>query len=213
MGVLHADGYVGFNAAFETGKATEAACWAHVRRKFFDEHATKPSAISAGALDRIGALYGIEDTVRSKPPDEGRRSRQDRTIPLLAELKAWLEASLPKLPAKSDLARAMRYTVGRWAALSRYTDDGWLDIDSNAAERSIRCAALGRKNCLFAGSDTGGERAAAIYSLIETTKLNGIDPEAYLRSVLTSIADHPINRIEELLPWNWAKANQLHRAG
>ncbi len=211
-GVLHADGYAGFNAVFETGTVIEAACWAHVRRKFFDEHATKPTTITTGALGRIGALYGIEDTIRGKPPDDRRRSRQDQAVPLLAELKAWIEATLPKLPAKSGLARAMRYTLGRWAALSRYTDDGRLEIDNNAAGRSIRGVALGRKNWLFAGSDTGGERAAAIYSLIETARLNGIDPEAYLRSVITRIADHPINRIAELLPWNWAEANQLSHA-
>jgi hypothetical protein len=111
------------------------------------------------------------------------------------------------------VAKAMRYALGRWTALSRYVDDGTLEIDNNAAERSIRGIALGRKNWLFAGSDAGGERAAAIYSLIETCKLNGIDPEAYLRSVLANIADHPINRVAELLPWNWADANQkLHTA-
>jgi transposase len=202
-GILHADGYAGFNPVFETGQVTEAACWAHVRRKFFDEHATSPSPLTSEALVRIGALYGIEDTIRGKPPDARRRSRQDQAAPVLAELKAWLETTLPRLSAKSDLAKAMRYTIGRWAALSRYIDDGRIEIDNNAAERSIRGIALGRKNWLFAGSDAGGERAAIIYSLIETCKLNGIDPEAYLRSILTRIADHSINRIADLLPWNW----------
>lgn len=211
-GVLHADGYAGFNPVFETGSVTEAACWAHVRRKFFDEHATSPSPLTTGALGRIGALYGIEDTIRGQPPNERRRIRQDQAAPLLAQLKAWLEAILPRLSGKSDLARAIRYTLSRWAALNCYADDGRLEIDNNAAERSIRGIALGRKNWLFAGSDNGGERAAAIYSLIETTKLNGIDPEAYLHAVLAKIADHPINHIAELLPWNWAKANQLSRA-
>ena len=201
-GVLHADGYAGFNPVFETGSVTEAACWAHVRRKFFDEHATSPSPLTSEALDRIGALYGIEDTIRGQPPNERRRIRQDQAAPLLAQLKAWLEAILPRLSGKSDLAKAIRYTLSRWAALSRYADDGRVEIDNNAAERSIRGIALGRKNWLFAGSDNGGERAAAIYSLIETCKLNGIDPEAYLRSVLTNIADHPINRVADLLPWN-----------
>jgi transposase len=205
-GILHADGYAGFNPVFETGHVTEAACWAHVRRKFFDEHATNPSPLTSEALDRIGALYGVEDTIRGKPPDERRRIRQDQVKPLLAALKAWLEATLPKLSAKSDLARAMRYTLSRWAALNRYTDAGHIEIDNNAAERSIRGIALGRKNWLFAGSDTGGERAAAVYSLIETCKLNGIDPEAYLRSVLARIADHPVNRIAELLPWTFASS-------
>ena len=124
----------------------------------------------------------------------------------------WIEATLPKLSAKAELAAAMRYALGRWAALTRYLHDGRIEIDNNAAERAIRGVALGRKNYLFAGSDTGGERAAAIYSLIETAKLNGLDPEAWLRSVLTRIADHPINRVAELLPWNWSETDQSRTA-
>ena len=203
-GVLHADGYAGFNAIFETGKVAEAACWAHVRRKFFDVHAANGSPIANEALDRIGALYGVEADIRGKPPDERRRCREEKTLPLIAGLKAWLEATLPKLSGKSDLAAAMRYALTRWDALIRYAHDGCIEIDNNAAERSIRGIALGRNNYLFAGSDTGGQRAAAIYSLIETAKLNGLDPEAWLRDVLTRIADHPINRVAELLPWNWS---------
>ena len=121
---------------------------------------------------------------------------------MLESLKQWLEATLGKLSRKSDTALAVRYALGRWEALVRYVDDGHLEIDNNAAERALRTVALGRKNYLFAGSDSGGERAAAIYSLLGTAKLNDINPEAYLRDVLTRIADHPINRIEELLPWN-----------
>lgn len=200
-GILHADGYAGFNAVFDGGLVTEAACWAHVRRKFFDEHQAG-SPLAKEALDRIGALYGIEVGIRGRPPDERRRLRDDHAKPLLAGLKAWLDATLPKLSGKSDLAKAMRYTMGRWDALTRYLHDGRIEIDNNAAERSIRGVALGRKNYLFAGSDAGGERAAAIYSLIETAKLNGLDPEAWLRDVLTRIADHPINRVADLLPWN-----------
>lgn len=208
-GVLHADGYAGFNAVFETGQVTEAACWAHVRRKFFDEHATSPSPLAIEALDRIGALYSIEDTIRGRPPDERRRIRQEQAAPLLGYVEAWLEATLPKLSAKTELARAMRYSLSRWAALNRYVEDGRVEIDNNAAERSIRGIALGRKNWLFAGSDTGGDRAAAIYSLIETCKRNGIDPEVCLRSVLAHIADHPINRIADLLPWTFT-SSQTH---
>jgi len=212
-GVLHADGYAGFNAIFETGKVTEAACWAHVRRKFFDVHAANGSPIASEALDRIGILYKIESDIRGKPPDERRRCREKETMPLLVSLKAWLETTLPKLSGKSDLAAAMRYTVSRWEALTRYIHDGRIEIDNNAAERSIRGIALGRKNYLFAGSDAGGERAAAIYSLIETAKLNGLDPEAYLRDILNRIADHKINRLAELLPWNWAATpSQAHAA-
>jgi hypothetical protein len=202
-GALHADGYAGFNAIFETGQVTEVACWAHVRRKFFDVHAANGSPLAKEALDRIGALYGIEETIRGKPPDERSRCRQMKAAPLLANLKAWLEATVPKLPGKSELAQAMRYALGRWPALIRYLDDGRLAIDNNAAERALRGVALGRKNYLFAGSDTGGQRAAAVYSLIETAKLNGLDPEAWLRDVLARIADYPINRVAELLPWKW----------
>ena len=205
-GTLHADGYAGFNGVFETGLVTEAACWAHVRRKFFDVHAATESPIAREALDRIGALYKVESDIRGHPPDERRRCRREQTMPLLMGLKAWLDATLPKLSGKSDLAAAMRYGLNRWDALMCYAHDGRVEIDNNAAERSLRGIALGRKNYLFAGSDAGGERAAAIYSLIETAKLNGLDPEAYLRDVLNRIADHSINRVAELLPWNWQSA-------
>ena len=205
-GVLHADGYAGFNTIFERPHVTEAACWAHVRRKFFDVQAANGSPIANEALDRIGALYGIEANIRGKPPDERQRYRGKQAMPLLMALKAWLDETLPKLSGKSDLAAAMRYALNRWDALNFYARDGRVEIDNNAAERSIRGIALGRKNYLFAGSDAGGERAAAIYSLIETAKLNGLDPEAYLRDVLTRIADHKINRVAELLPWNWDAA-------
>ncbi|MEO6609719.1 MAG: IS66 family transposase [Aestuariivirga sp.] len=202
-GVLHADGYAGFNAIFETGHTTEAACWAHVRRKFFDVHAANASPIAKGALDKIGSLYAIEAHIRGWPPDERQRYREHHSAPLIADLKAWLEATLPKLSGKSDVALAMRYALSRWAALTNYIHNGRTEIDNNAAERSIRGIALGRKNYLFAGSDKGGNRAAAIYSLIETCKLNAIDPEAYLRDILARIPDYKINRIDELLPWNW----------
>jgi transposase len=210
-GILHADGYAGFNGIFENGKVSEAACWAHVRRKFFEEH-EKGSPLATQALERIGALYGIEAETKGKPPDERRRLRQEHTRPILDELKTWLEATLVKLSGKSDLAKAMRYNLSRWDALTRFLHDGRVEIDNNAAERSIRAIALGRKNYLFAGSDAGGERAAAIYSLIETAKLNGMDPEAYLRDVLSRIADHQINRIAELLPWNWAAMQDQAKA-
>lgn len=210
-GILHADGYAGFNAVFDGGQVTEAACWAHVRRKFFDEHEAG-SPLAKEALDRIGALYAIESRIRGRPPDERQRLRDEHAKPLLDGLKAWLDATLPKLSGKSDLAKAMRYTMGRWEALTRYIHDGRIEIDNNAAERSIRGIALGRKNYLFAGSDAGGDRAASIYSLIETAKLNGLDPEAYLRDVLTRIADHPVNRVAELLPWKWPVARSQAQA-
>ena len=207
-GILHADGYAGFNAIFETGRVTEAACWAHVRRKFFDVHVANGSPIAKEALNKIAALYAVEAQIKGWPPDERRRYRQDHAAPLIADLKAWLDSALQKLSGKSDLAGAMRYGLSRWNGLTNYIHDGRIEIDNNAAERSIRGIALGRKNYLFAGSDRGGNRAAAIYSIIETCKLNAIDPEAYLRDILACIPDHKINRLDELLPWNWAATQQ-----
>ena len=202
-GILRADGYAGFNAIFEKRHVTEAACWAHVRRKFFDVHAANGSAIAKEALDKITAHYAIEAQIKGWPPDERQLYRDDRAAPLIADLKAWLEATLGRLSGKSELDGAMRYALSRWKALTNYIHDGRTSLDNNAAERSIRGIALGHKNYLFAGSDSGGDRAAAIYSLIETCKLNTIDPETYLRDILARIPDHKINRINELLPWNW----------
>jgi transposase len=201
-GTLQADGYAGFERIYEAGHIQEAACWAHVRRKFYDLVAAHKSQTAGEALERIGALYAIENEIRGRSPEERRKVRNERARPLLESLQQWLEATLGKLSRKSDTALAVRYALGRWAALLRYVNDGRIEIDNNAAERALRTVALGRKNYLFAGSDAGGERAAAIYSLIGSAKLNGINPEAYLRDVLTHIADHPINRIDDLLPWN-----------
>jgi transposase len=203
VGVLQADAYAGFERLYGD-RIQEAACWAHVRRKFYDIHVAVASPIAAEALDRIGRLYGIETEFRGRLPDERRAARQARAGPELEALHSWLHTTLTTLSKKSELAVAIRYALSRWAALTRYRDDGRLEIDNNAAERALRAVALGRKNWLFAGSDDGGERAAAIYSLLGTAKLNDMNPEAYLRYVLEQIAEHPINKIEELLPWNVA---------
>lgn len=207
-GVLHADGYAGFKGLYdsrrEPGAIVEAACWAHARRHFYDVHAANGSEIAREALERVGKLYAIEQEIRGQPPEERRRRRQARSLPIAQDLKRWAEATLPKLSGRSELAKAFRYVLARWPALLRCFDDGRLELDNNAAERALRGVAVGRKNYLFAGSDRGGERAAAIYSLIEAAKLNGLNPEAYLRDVLDRIADHPNNRIGELLPWNWS---------
>jgi len=203
-GSLQADAYAGFDPLYESGKIQEVACWAHVRRKFYDLHIAHKSPVAQEALRRIGELYAIEADIRGRQAGERRRVRNERSRPLLDSLKQWFEETLGKLSRKSETAQAVRYALGLWEALVRYVDDGRLEIDNNAAERALRVVALGRKNYLFAGSDKGGERAAAIYSLLGAAKLNDVDPEAYLREVLSRIAEHPINRIEELLPWNLA---------
>lgn len=200
-GTLQADAYAGFNAVYETGRVKEAACWAHARRKFYELHAVRPNAVTEQALARIGELYDIEREIRGQPPDLRRETRQRDAVPRLAALKSWLEETATKLSRKSDTTAAILYTLKRWEAFTRYADDGRLEIDNNSAERALRAVALGRKNFLFAGADSGGERAAAMYTLVGCAKLNGLNPEAYLRHVLGRIADHPINRIDELLPW------------
>lgn len=210
-GTLQADGYAGFNRVYEKGAVQEAACWAHVRRKFYDLDQAHASPLGAEAMKRIGELYAIETEIRGRSPGERLQVRQARAGPLLESLREWLQASLAKLSTKSEVASAIRYALGRWTALTRYRDDGRLEIDNNAAERALRAVAIGRKNYLFAGSDAGGERAAAMYSLIGSAKLNGLDPEAYLRDVLARIADHAINRIAELLPWNISRSG-THQA-
>jgi len=201
-GAIHADGYAGFNRLFETGRRIEVACWAHVRRKFYEIHQAQASPVAATALDYIRQLYRVESAIRGKPPDERKSTRRSRDGPILDELFQWLQSTLAQVSRKSAVAEAIRYALTRWTALIRYRDDGCLEIDNNAAERALRAVALGRKNYLFVGSDKGGDRAAALYSLIGTARLNGLDPLAYLRDVLSCIATHPINRIGELLPWN-----------
>jgi hypothetical protein len=215
-GILQADGYAGFERLYqqrqvnEAGESTplivEAACWAHVRRKFFDIHAANTSGAptAQAVLARIAALYAIEETIRGRPPDERARIRRLHTKPKIDELRQTLEQILTQVSRKSDLAEAIAYALTRWVALSRFIDDGRIEIDNNAAERALRCVALGRKNFLFAGSDAGGVRAACFYSLIGTAKLNGLDPEAYLRYVISHINDHSINKVDELLPWRVA---------
>ena len=203
-GTLQADAYSGFAPLYAGGRICEAACWAHARRKYYDVYAMDRSPTAAEALARIGQLYAIEREIRGHAPAVRTDARRARSAPLLADLRAWLTAQYALLSAKSPLANAIQYSLTRWAALTRYLDDGYIEIDNNAAERAIRALVLGRRNYLFAGSDAGGETAARLYSLIGTCRLNGIDPHAYLRHVLERIASHPINRIDELLPWRVA---------
>lgn len=207
-GALQADAYAGFHHLYGDGAIYEVACWAHTRRKFHDIHVSHASPTTTEALARIGALYGIEEQIRGKPAEVRSSVRQTHARPLLDELRQWMDKTLRSLSTKSATAEAIRYALSRWRALTRYVDDGLLEIDNNAAERALRAVAIGRKNYLFMGADSGGQRAASLYSLIGTAKLNGLDPAFYLRSVLTTITEHPINRIGELLPWNVAASLQ-----
>jgi transposase len=218
QGFLHADGYAGFDHLYAPAATTgevrlvEVACWAHGRRKLFDVHAATGSVIAKEALERIAALFEIEAQINGHAPGRRRAVRQERSLPLLTDLKDFLDAALGRISRKSALAVAIRYSLSRWQALIRFAADGRLEMTNNAAERAIRPLALGRKNYLFAGSDSGGRRAAILYTLIQTAALNGLDPEAYLRHVLARIADHPINRIDDLLPWAWAASSRSSAA-
>lgn len=202
-GVLQADAYAGFSRLYDKGTIVEAACWAHARRKIHDLHIARPSAFTTEVLRRIAELYAIEGNIRGRPPDERKRIRQLQARPLLNDLHILLRNTFATLSRKSDMALAILYSLNLWPALTRYCDDGRIEIDNSAAERALRGIAIGRRNYLFAGADSGGERAAAIYSLIGTAKLNGVDPEVWLRHVLTHISDHPVNRVDEFLPWHF----------
>ncbi len=205
-GLLQADGYAGFEALYhparsKPGPIIEVACWAHCRRKIFDVWDTTKSPVAKAALDRIAAIYVIEAKARFAPIAE-RVAHRAETALLLDAFFPWIEAVLTRLSAKSELAEAFRYILKRRVALTRFVTDGRLEADNNIAENAIRNIAVGRKNYLFAGSDSGGERAAAIYTIVQTAKLNGLNPETYLKDVLARIADgHPINRIADLMPW------------
>ena len=223
-GVLQADAYGGYTQLYETGRTPgpilEAACWAHARRPFFalaDIEASArrkaegkmPAPISPLALEavrRMDQLFGIERGINGRSADERRAIRQELSAPLIADLEAWMRAERPKLPRGNDVAKAMDYMLKRWPSFTRFLDDGRVCLTNNAAERGLRGIALGRKSWLFAGSDRGGERAAAMYSLIVSAKMNDIDPQAWLADVLARIAGHPASRLDELLPWNWRDA-------
>jgi hypothetical protein len=202
-GFMHADGYAGFEELYRSGTITEVACLAHIRRKFFEEAQSKGTPIAAEALTRIAALYAVETEIRGQPPDTRAAVRQAKARPVFDDLITWLQSELPKISGKSDLAKAIRYALTRLPRLEVYLSNGHLEIDNNAAERGMRGLAIGRKNWMFAGSEGGGHNAAIAYTLIETAKLNDVDPQAWLTNVLSRIADHPINRVAELAPWNF----------
>lgn len=200
-GILQADAYAGYNALYESGRVTEAACMAHARRKIHDVHVRHPTTLTTEALSRIGALYVIESEIRGSPAEERLEVRKSRTVPLMQSLYDWLQGQMNTLSRHSDTAKAFTYLLKQWDALNEYCRNGWVKIDNNIAENALRGVALGRKNWLFAGSDAGGERAAVLYSLIGTCRLNGVESEAWLRYVLGHIQDWPVNRLRELLPW------------
>jgi transposase len=202
-GTVHADGFTGFNGLFGEGLASEQACMVHVRRKFVDVFERNGSTIARETIERIARLYAIEKEARYKPPDERVALRQTRAKPIFDDLETWLKSQLPKISGKTKLAEAIRYALGRMPKARAYLDNGRLELDNNICERSIRPLTLGRKNYLFMGSEGGGRAAAIAYTLIETARMNAVDPEAWLTWVLTHIADHKINRIDELAPWNW----------
>ena len=220
-GILQADAYGGYNKLYEAdrrpGPITEAGCWVHARRPFFvladiaanarrkaqGKTAAVISPLALEAVRRIDALFEIERSINGDSPERRRAARQELSAPLVTDLETWLREHRPKLSRGNDLAKAMDYVLKRWPAFTRFLDDGRVCLSNNAAERALRGIALGRKSWLFAGSDRGGQRAAAMYSLIVTAKMNDIDPQAWLADVLARIAEHPARDIDGLLPWNW----------
>ena len=185
------------------------ACWAHFRRKIFENHQTSPTPLTTDLLERIAGLYRIEHAVRGQPPDLRRQHRTETSRPQVDELRAVIDDALRRLSPKSAMAKALAYGRKRWDALTSFIDEGTAEIDNNIAERAMRSIAIGRKKWLFAGSRAGGERAAAIYSVIETAKLNGVEPQAYIADIIEKIASGwPASRWDELMPWNWRPAEQ-----
>ncbi|EDZ46985.1 transposase IS66 [Rhodobacterales bacterium Y4I] len=203
-GWMHADGYSGFNELYRSGAIHEVACTAHIRRKFVDVFQSQGLAVAEEAIRRIAELYAVEKDARGLPPQERVQLRQSRSKPLLDDLEAWLASQLARIPGKSELAKAIRYALTRMKKLRPYLDHGTPELDNNSAERAMKPIAIGRKNYLFVGSEGGGKAAAIAYTLIETAKMNSVDPQAWLTWVLAQIADHKITRLNELMPWRYA---------
>ncbi len=220
-GILQADAYGGYGELYALGRQPgcilEAACWAHARRKFFEladiESATRKKArgekaglvypLALEAVQRIDALFAIEREINGSSAAERRAARQEQSVPVVAALEVWLHENREKLSRGHDLTKAINYMLRRWPSFIRFLDDGRICLSNNAAERALRGVALGRKAWLFCGSDRGGQRAAIMYSLIVTARMNNVDPQAWLADVLARIARHPSRQLDELLPWNW----------
>ncbi len=205
-GILQCDGYVACKTMAAAGDGiTLAFCWSHARREFIELAAGKTAPIATGALRRIAALYAIEAEVRGQVPEIRHAIRQAKSRPLVKDLFAWFEAQLARLPGGSPTAKAIRYALNHRDGLVRFLDDGRIELDTNTVERAIRPLCLSRKNALFASGDDGGVRWAAVASLVETCKLNGVDPQRYFADLLTRLVDGwPNSRIDELMPWHWA---------
>jgi len=209
-GILQVDGYAGYRALAERGDVQLAFCWAHVRRRFYELAVAGPAPIASEALQHIARLYAVENDIRGRSADERRAVRQEKSRPILDAFEPWLRGKLDLISQKTKLAEAIRYALSRWQGLTRFIEDGRIDIDSNVVERSIRPIALNRKNALFAGSDGGGVHWAIIASLIETCKLNAIDPHSYLTDILARIVNGHLNsQIDDLLPWAYPAAPAL----
>lgn len=229
-GILQADAYGGYNELYQPGRQPgpilEAGCFAHARRKFFEladvEGAARKKSrgertgtiypIALEAVRRLDALFEIERSINGCAPAERLAARREHSTPLIDELHGWLQAQLAKLSRSHDLAKAINYMLRRWPSFTRFQGDGRICLSNNAAERALRCVPLGRKAWLFCGSDRGGERAAVLYTLIQTAKLNNVDPQVWLADVLARIADHPAQRLDQLLPWNWTPSIPLAQA-
>jgi transposase len=209
-GIMQADAYAGYNELYAPGRAPapiiEAGCWSHARRKFYELATLKKAPIAIEAVRRIDELFAIEREINGLTADQRLAVRSERTAPLLRDLEIWFRKERGKLSSKSPVAKAIHYSLRRWDAMTRFLADGRICLSNNAAERAIRGIAVGRNNWTFAGSDRGGQRAAVIYTLIETCKLNDVDPRAWLADVLARLPDHRAGQIDELLPWNWQKA-------
>ena len=210
-GLMQADAYAGYNRLYEPnrkpGPIVEAACWAHARRKFFDLARINKAPIAVEAVERIDVLFAIEREINGVMPQQRVHVRNERSRPLVVELENWLRMQRARVSKNSEIGKAIDYSLKRWSALTRFLDDGRLCMSNNAAERELRAVAVGRRNWTFAGSDEGGRRAAALYTLIASAKLNDVDPQAWLADVLARLQDHPAKRIHELLPWNWRPHN------